>query len=38
MKTNPSFDRPRLLQFANVLRERRRELQHLIENVGKEVR
>jgi len=38
MKTNPSFDRSRLLQFANALRERRRQLQHLIENAGKEVR
>jgi len=37
MKTNPSFDRSRLLQFANALRERHRQLQHLIENAGKEV-
>jgi DnaK suppressor protein len=38
MKTNPSFDRSRLLQFANALRERRRQLQHFIENASKEVR
>jgi RNA polymerase-binding transcription factor DksA len=38
MRTNPSFDRARLFQFANALRERRRQLQHLIENAGKEAR
>ena len=38
MKTNPSLDRSCLLQLANALRERRRQLQQLIENAGKEVR
>ena len=38
MKTNPSFDKPLLLHFANALRERRRQLQHLIEKAGKEAR
>jgi DnaK suppressor protein len=38
MKTNPSFDKPLLLHFANALGERRRQLQHLIGNAGKEAR